>query len=412
MSEKNCQLTLPLKLEEPISDETTQTAKVSLEDCQRIQAFCLLILTSLTCAAAAYWLKSVLLPFVFSVFLALTLRPIVSYLTDKFHCPRILSIILTLFIGAFLLVSLTIVVSNSVVDLTSNLDIYEQRFISLIDNLCSNPWMRRMNLKSANILSTIGSEAANSIGNALATVFNALFSFVSNIVLVGIYLIFLMFGSSMGSEKDNQTTLFQDICKSIEYYVLIKGVLSLTVGCLTWLILTIFNVPMAHVLGILAFTLNFIPNVGPIVAVILPLPLVLLDPDVSLFSFSMVVILPTIVHLVSGHLIEPRVIGDSLELDPIVILLTLMLAGVLWGPVGMLLATPMTVVCKMIIDRIGWAKPLASLLSGRKPHKLCSQENMPSKKCDSDKNQAEAAPIQPPVNSNSVNIKMEENIVS
>ncbi|MGM9999216.1 MAG: AI-2E family transporter [Candidatus Bruticola sp.] len=372
MSEKNCQLTLPLE-PELNSGEAVDIVKISLEDCQRMQAFCLLILTCLTCAAAAYWLKSVLLPFAFSVFLALTLRPIVSYLTNKFHCPRILSIILTLFIGAFLLVSLTVVVSNSVVDLTSNLDIYEQRFVNLIDNLCSNPWMRRLNFKSADILSTIGSEAANSIGDALAAVFNALFSFVSNIVLVGIYLIFLMFGSSIGNEKSEQTTLFQDICKSIEYYVFVKVVLSLTVGGLTWLILTIFGVPMAYVLGILAFALNFIPNVGPIIAVILPLPLVLLDPNVSLYSFSMVVILPTVVHLISGHLIEPRVIGDSLELDPVVILLTLMLAGVLWGPVGMLLATPITVACKMVIDRIDWAKPLASLLSGRKTNKNCTQ---------------------------------------
>lgn len=370
MSEESCQLSLPLELE----DNSNTITKISLDDCQRMQAFCLLILTCLTCAAAAYWLKTVLLPFVFAVFLCLTLRPIVGFLNKKFHCPRFLSIILTLFIGAFLLVSLTVVVSNSVVDITSNLDIYEKRFVSLIDNLCNNAWMRRLNFKSADILSTIGTEAANSIGDALATIFNALFSFVSNIVLVGIYLVFLMFGSSIGNEDEKHTTLFQDICKSIEYYVLVKVILSLIVGCLTWLILTIFGVPMAYVLGILAFALNFIPNVGPIVAVILPLPLALLDPEITVGSFSMVVILPTIVHLITGHLVEPNVLGDSLELDPVVILLTLMLAGVLWGPVGMLLATPMTVAGKMAVDRVNWAKPIVSLLAGRRSGRRCNKK--------------------------------------
>lgn len=371
MSEKSGQLNLPLGLEDT-SNDTAGIAKISLDDCQRMQAFCLLILTCLTCAAAAYWLKSVLLPFVFALFLCLTLRPIVGFLRTKFHCPRFLSIILTLFIGAFLLVALTVVVSNSVVDITSNLDLYEKRFVSLIDNLCSNAWMRRLNFKSADILSTIGTEAANSIGDALATIFNALFSFVSNIVLVGIYLIFLMFGSSIGNDSEEHTTLFQDICKSIEYYVLVKVILSLIVGCLTWLILTIFDVPMAYVLGILAFALNFIPNVGPIVAVILPLPLAVLDPEITVGTFSMVVILPTIVHLIIGHLVEPNVLGGSLELDPVVILLTLMLAGVLWGPVGMLLATPMTVAGKMAVDRVNWAKPIVSLLSGRRSGRHCN----------------------------------------
>lgn len=371
MSEESGQLSLPLKLEND-SNNAASLAKISLDDCQRMQAFCLLILTCLTCAAAAYWLKTVLLPFVFALFLCLTLRPIVGFLHNKLHCPRFLSIILTLFIGAFLLVGLTVVVSNSVVDITSNLDLYEERFINLMDNLCNNAWMRRLNFKSGDILTTIGSEAANSIGDALATVFNALFSFVSNIVLVGIYLIFLMFGSSISEENQGHTTLFQEICKSIEYYVLVKVILSLIVGCLTWLILTFFDVPMAYVLGILAFALNFIPNVGPIVAVILPLPLALLDPEITVASFSLVIILPTIVHLIIGHLVEPKILGGSLELDPVVILLTLMLAGVLWGPVGMLLATPMTVAGKMAIDRVDWAKPLVSLLSGKRSNRRCN----------------------------------------
>lgn len=371
MSEESGQLSLPLKLEND-SNNAASLAKISLDDCQRMQAFCLLILTCLTCAAAAYWLKTVLLPFVFALFLCLTLRPIVGFLHNKLHCPRFLSIILTLFIGAFLLVGLTVVVSNSVVDITSNLDLYEERFINLMDNLCNNAWMRRLNFKSGDILTTIGSEAANSIGDALATVFNALFSFVSNIVLVGIYLIFLMFGSSISEENQEHTTLFQEICKSIEYYVLVKVILSLIVGCLTWMILTFFDVPMAYVLGILAFALNFIPNVGPIVAVILPLPLALLDPEITVASFSLVIILPTIVHLIIGHLVEPKILGGSLELDPVVILLTLMLAGVLWGPVGMLLATPMTVAGKMAIDRVDWAKPLVSLLSGKRSNRRCN----------------------------------------
>ena len=342
--------------------------KLSSAESQRVQTYCLLILTGLACTAAAYWLKAVLLPFVFSVFLALVLSPIVDLLNKKLRLPRVLSIILTLILGGLILVGLTIVVSNSVVDLTSNVESYEEKIVKLVDDISNNKWLQKINFKRTDVLNTIGKEVANSVGNAITAVFGALFSMVSNIVIVGIYLIFLLFGNfiAQDSGSESEQTLMYKIRKSIEYYVLVKTLISLVVGVLTWLILSLLHVKMAYVLGLLTFALNFIPNVGPIVSVILPLPLVLLSPESTLTTFALVVILPTIVHLVSGHLVEPNVIGDSLELDPVVILLTLVLAGVIWGPMGMLLATPMTVACKMVIDKIGWARPVASLISGRR----------------------------------------------
>ena len=347
--------------------ETPKIAKISLEECQRVQTFCLLILTFLICCGAAYWLKTVLLPFVLALFLTLTLRPIVFYLTRRFHAPRLLAIGLTLCLGVALLVTLTAVVSSSIVELGEDIDLYERRFMILLDEVCRHPWLERFNFTSASLLTSIGAQAANSVGDAVAATFNALLALVSNIVLVAIYLVFLMFGSSLNVSAQ-RSNLFQDICQSIENYVLVKVLLSIIVGATTWLILSLWEVPMASVMGLLAFALNFIPNVGPIVAVILPLPLVLLAPGgASLSSLGAIIVLPTIVHMVIGHLIEPSVMGDSLELDPIVILLSLMLAGVIWGPVGMLLATPMTVAGKIMIDRVDWAKPIASLLSGRRP---------------------------------------------
>ncbi len=338
-----------------------------MKDSQRMQAFCLLILTCLACAAAAYWLKSVLLPFVFAAFISLTLRPLVSILHRKLHCPKVLAILITLALSGFLLVALTAVVSSALVEISANVNTYEQRFTVLIDKICVHPWLERFHFKRMDIISSIGTKVANSLGQALATIFNALFSLLSNIVIVSIYLIFLMFGTPLDDAPTGQTTLFKDIRSRIEYYVLVKALLSFIVGVLTWLILNLLGVPMSYAFGLLAFALNFIPNVGPIVSVILPLPVAMLDPNLTLATFSLVVILPTFVHLLVGYLVEPNILGDSLELSPIVILLTLILGGVLWGPVGMLLATPITVACQMITDRIGWAKPVASLLSGRMP---------------------------------------------
>ena len=347
--------------------ETEALIGLNSEECSKITTICLLVLTCLICCVAAYWLKSVLLPFAFAVFLNLSLKPVVEFLVKKVHIPKVLSIIVTLILAGIILVALTIVVSNSIMELTNNAEMYEKRFINLVDSFFEHPWIQKIHFTRTDVINKLSTESASIIGSALSAVLNSLFSLLSDAVIIGIYLIFLMFGTSINDEEeeDAQLTVWQDIYKSIKYYILVKLGISFIIGIVTWSILSILNVPMAYVLGLLAFALNFIPNVGPIIAVIIPIPMVLLSPDFTITTLILVIVLPTIAHLISGHLIEPNVIGESLDLSPVVILLTLMLAGVIWGPVGMLLSTPMTVAGKIILDRVDWAKPVASLMAGR-----------------------------------------------
>ena len=108
---------------------------------------------------------------------------------------------------------------------------------------------------------------------------------------------------------------------------------------------------MAAVIALLAFAFNFIPNVGPIVATLTPVPIMLLSGQSSFGEMLLAVLLPGLIHFVVGHLVEPKVMGSSLELDPVVILLGLMLAELMWGPVGMLLAMPLMVVARILLDQ-------------------------------------------------------------
>lgn len=350
----------------PAAAEHEELIGLQTEECAKITTICLLVLTCLVCCVAAYWLKSVLLPFAFAVFLSLSLKPVVEFLVKKAHIPKVLSIIITLILAGIILIALTIVVSNSIMELTNNYEMYEKRFIHLVDSFFEHPWIQKIHFTRTDVINKISTESASIIGSALSAVLNSLFSLLSDAVIIGIYLIFLMFGTSISEDDDDsQLTVWEDIYKSIKYYILVKLGISFIIGIVTWSILSILNVPMAYVLGLLAFALNFIPNVGPIIAVIIPIPMVLLSPDFTITTLILVIVLPTIAHLISGHLLEPNVIGESLDLSPVVILLTLMLAGVIWGPVGMLLSTPMTVAGKIILDRIDWAKPVASLMAGR-----------------------------------------------
>ena len=130
------------------------------------------------------------------------------------------------------------------------------------------------------------------------------------------------------------------------------------------LILWFLGIELAMVFGLLAFILNFIPNVGSIIATLLPLPMVLVHPEFSWFMFLAALFVPGTIQMVIGNVLEPKMLGESLELHPITVLLSLIFWGILWGIPGMLLAAPITAVLKILLEHLELTKPLARLLEG------------------------------------------------
>jgi AI-2 transport protein TqsA len=123
---------------------------------------------------------------------------------------------------------------------------------------------------------------------------------------------------------------------------------------------------MAWLFGLLVFLLNFIPNIGSIVATLLPIPVAVTqfqDPWMVLA----VVAIPGAIHLTIGNLIAPRLMGRGVELHPVTVLLALAFWGLLWGIVGMVLAVPIVAVVRIVLGRFGTTRPVAELLAGRLP---------------------------------------------
>ena len=128
--------------------------------------------------------------------------------------------------------------------------------------------------------------------------------------------------------------------------------LSMVVGVVTSVILLAVGLELWLIFGALAFWLNFVPTVGAVVAVFLPMPLVILDPHMSLVSMTLAFLLPFTAHMVVGNVLEPLLFGHSLELQPVAILLSLTIWSMLWGLTGMVLAVPITAVLKIHLDSI------------------------------------------------------------
>jgi hypothetical protein len=109
-----------------------------------------------------------------------------------------------------------------------------------------------------------------------------------------------------------------------------------------------------------------IPNVGTVLAVALPMPLVVLDPAFSSAGAALAFFLPLSAHAFAGNVLEPLLFGHTLKLHPVVVLLSLLLWGAVWGVTGMVLAVPITAVLRIRLTHIKHPLPqfLASLLVG------------------------------------------------
>ena len=278
---------------------------------------------------------------------------------QKLRLPRAAAIFSAVCLGLLLFAIVGGVISSSVKDIAKNSDVYQQR-LGELGRLASD-FLREHHLEA-------GAESIEQqmrklpVGQAIAQTANGLVDALSNAFLILIFAIYMLQGSARRVREDG---VRGEIEGRIKRYLVIKCALSAATGGLTAAILAILEVEAALVFGLLAFGLNFIPSAGSVFAIILPIPMVLLDPGSSMMTISLVIVLPTLVQFVIGNVMEPKIMGDSLQLHPITILLALVFWGMLWGIPGMLLATPISAAMRILFDSKSGTKPLARLMAGQ-----------------------------------------------
>ena len=140
---------------------------------------------------------------------------------------------------------------------------------------------------------------------------------------------------------------------------------SSVTGILVGFVLSILGVKFYWMFGFLAFMLNFIPSIGSVIATILPLPVALIDPELGIVSKVLVLAIPGGIQFFIGNILQPKLMGESLDLHPIVVLLSLIFFGMIWGIIGMFLAVPITAVVKILLERFGYTRAIADLIAGK-----------------------------------------------
>jgi len=336
----------------------TQAARIH----QRVQTVCLVVLTTLAVGMALHWLAPVMIPFVLAAFFAFVLSPLIDIQVTRLKLPRPAAIAVTLMLAFVLFGGVATLVSASVGQLAANASGYQAKVTALLNEVTRALPLERFGIDAATVSDPLRKYSVGTLGSMLLGTGNAILDILSNGILVLIFLVFLLLGAT-GRAPDPDST-WSKIDARIKRYLVTKAGISAATGVLVGGTLALLGIDLALVFGLFAFLLNFIPSIGSIIATLLPLPVVIASPDVSQPAAVLAIAIPGIIQFSVGNLIEPKVMGESLDLHPVAILMNLITWGMLWGIVGMLLATPILAVIKILCERFPGTRPLAALLAG------------------------------------------------
>ncbi len=329
-----------------------------MQDTQKLNSACLFILTVIAVACVLYFTKVVMVPFVFSIFLYLTISPVMHWMQGKFKLPHFVSLVITVLLFLVTFVLFTLLTSSSIDSFLEGADQYKDKvngaasFIELKAESLGfdiSEYDIRGKLKSLPIFSF------------LKSLTGSMLSLFSNTFLIIIFSLFLLTGENI-SKREVKT--LEMIKSSIAKYVSSKLLLSIMTGGLSYIVYLIADVDLAIMFAMLTFLLNFIPNIGSVVAMILPIPVLLLQFGLG-WQTPFVIVITVLLQAIIGNVLEPKMLGDSMDLHPVTILLFLTFWGFIWGIPGMFLSVPITATLKIIFSKIELTKPVAEIFAGR-----------------------------------------------
>lgn len=314
--------------------------------------------------------RDLIVPFLISVVIWYLINTLADYYhkikIGSFILPKTLCFIaalLTMGVALYLLVDM---IANNIADVRAAAPVYQENLSSL----------------AARIYALLGIENQPNLTQLIGQI--NLRPFISNIAgtmagiagdagLILIYVLFLFLEQASfkpklaallkGSKYENTIGgIIGTVHQKIETYVAIKTFVSLLTGGACYLVLILNDVDYAGFWAFIIFLLNYIPTVGSMLAVLFPALLSLVQ--FSTFTpFIIIISSLGVIQVVMGNVIEPRLMGNSLNLSPLVVMLSLAIWGSIWGIAGMFLSVPFTVILMLIFSEFPKTKSIAIVLS-------------------------------------------------
>ncbi|MBR4591644.1 MAG: AI-2E family transporter, partial [Elusimicrobiaceae bacterium] len=241
-------------------------------------------------------------------------------------------------------------------------EVYRQNLITTIADLSSRLQQYGITLDQ-NFIENYVRELP--IFNWLKNFGGKLFSVVSNITLIVLFMTFFLLGNKKSQPITNPA--LKEMLTNVSVYLSVKLMASLVTGLLVASILIGFQTKLAVLFALFAFLLNFIPSIGSIISVLLPAPVLFLQYGFGPQFFIVIGLLAT-TEFIIGNLLEPRFLGEGMDLHPVAVVGSLIFWSLVWGVPGAFLSVPITASLKIVLSKIKHTRPVAEILAGRLPH--------------------------------------------
>ena len=319
-----------------------------------------MVLAAVAIAIALIYTRAVMVPFVLAIFISYLVSPIVDVMQVRLRLPRGISIFVAFLVVLVLMSLLVMLITVSTSGLMSSADLYREKLTGLAQSVFSMLDRLNIDLGQENLLNHLKQLPVLDMVRSTA---GSVVDFLTTSLLVIIFVLYMLAGRRPEKIKEGMAA---EIDTQIRRYLMTKFATSAVTGITVGVILWLFGLDLALVFGVMAFLLNFIPSIGSIISTLLPIPMAVVQFD-SFWMIAGVILLPAAVQLTVGNIIEPKIMGEGLDLHPVTIILSLVGWGLLWGAVGMLLAVPMTAVLRLVLGRFEMTRPVAEMLAGRMP---------------------------------------------
>ena len=332
-------------------------------------------------------LSNIFIPFVIAYFLFFAFSPLNAFLA-KFKIPMFVIILVDITITALAAWGVSAFIIGSFSQFADQLPVYEEKLNSIVRDAArglgvNDPFYKNFSLK--NSFKNIDYKLL--AGN----IFTSTFSLLGNVFFVLFFFVFVLTGHNniyeaikkrfvhrkselepdklktiLSDSKNNETVgemleretsdredklagTFKNITEQIQRYIIAKIGVNLGAGVFVFIVCIIFKVDFPVVWALFTFLFNFIPSLGSAIALVLLVVFVLIQTGSAGFTILMALIIAAIQTLFF-NLLEPLLIGRRLNLNPLLILLSVLLWGYVWGIVGMLLSVPLTAIIKIIMS--------------------------------------------------------------
>lgn len=314
--------------------------------------------------------SEIVVPFLLSLFIAIICSPMIKFMTQrKIPLGIAITLLISLFVLAFYF--LAGIINSTIHDFTASIPQYKIQLSARVRTLLelADQWNIPLTLSQEEIINKFDPSEVMILVRRLLLSLSGALSYAFVIFLIVIFMLLeipvakykLALALSPDEDLSNEKAYIDKVLEGVIGYLGVKTFVSLLTGALVWVLLELLNVQYAILWAMLTFLLNYVPNIGSILACI---PIVIQALILNGFSIGIATLIGVVaINMIIGNFLEPKLMGKKLGLSTLAVFLSLLFWGWLLGTVGMLLSVPLTMACKVALEANKKTRKYAILFS-------------------------------------------------